>query len=133
MSAYNADEIDEEKTRQRRWRAQDIEDRREGRITPPRPSPQGEGEGEIERNRKSPTPLRRGGDFGRGQGLRMDAQCIDAIILLPRSRRPRLWADRWSHRCWCCRSDLLAGQLDRIAVLAVAQRTSQRRQLGKLS
>ena len=40
-------------------------------------------------NRKSPTLRERGGDFGRGQGLRMDAQCIDAIILLLRSRRPQ--------------------------------------------
>ena len=45
MSAYNADEIDEEKTRQRRWRAQDIEGGGEGgrdNPTPALPSREGE-------------------------------------------------------------------------------------------
>ena len=40
MSAYNADEIDEEKTRQRRWRAQDIEGRRNN-PTPTLPTREG--------------------------------------------------------------------------------------------
>ena len=52
------------------------------------------------------------------------------IILLPRSQRPRRWG---CHRWWCRLRSFDRLMSFEIVGLAVGQRTSQRRQLGKRS